>query len=112
MEPVTASSDRNDFSVMEQAVENGAGGRDVARELSPSFDGTIGGHQGETAFIAAHDDLQDSLLYFCLVPFAPPQYTPILVGQFLWLKMLESVSHPNLRSLYQSPYLFAGVVTL
>ena len=44
---VAASGDGDDFGVMEQPVEDGAGGRDVAQELSPFFDGTIGGHQVE-----------------------------------------------------------------
>ena len=64
LEPVTASGDRDDFGVMEQPIENGAGGGDVAQELSPFFDGTIGSHQGGAVFIATHDDLQEDFAAF------------------------------------------------
>ena len=36
----------------------------VAQELSPFFDGTIGGHQGGAVFIATHDDLQEDFAAF------------------------------------------------
>ena len=59
LEPVTAPGHRDDFGVVKQPVEDGAGGRHVAKELSPFFDGTVGGHQGGAVFVAAHDDFQE-----------------------------------------------------
>ena len=35
LEPIAAPGDRDHFGVVEQSVEDGAGGRDVAEELSP-----------------------------------------------------------------------------
>ena len=64
LEPVTASGYRDDFGAMEQSVQDGAGGRHVAQELSPFFDGTIGSHQGGAVFIATHDDLQEDFAAF------------------------------------------------
>ena len=64
LEPVAASGYRDDFGVVEQSVEDGAGGRHVAQELSPFLDGTVGGHQGGAVFVAAHDDLQEDFAAF------------------------------------------------
>jgi len=64
LEPVAASGYRDHFGVVEQSVEDGAGGRHVAKELSPFLDGTIGGHQGGAVFVAAHDDLQEDFAAF------------------------------------------------
>jgi hypothetical protein len=41
LEPVAAFDYGDDFGVMEKSVEDGAGGRHVAKEFSPFFDGTI-----------------------------------------------------------------------
>jgi hypothetical protein len=64
LEPVTAPGHRDDFGVVEQPIEDGAGGRHVAKELSPFFDGTVGGHQGGAVFVAAHDDFQEDFAAF------------------------------------------------
>lgn len=57
-EAVAASGDGDDFGVVEEPVEDGAGGGDVAQELAPFVDGAVGGHHGGAVFVAAHDDLQ------------------------------------------------------
>jgi hypothetical protein len=59
LEPVAASGYRDDFGVVQESVEDGAGRRHVAKELSPLFDGTVGSHQGGAVFVATHDDLQE-----------------------------------------------------
>ena len=64
LEPIAASGDGDDFGLMEQAVEDGAGGRDVASGACPFVDGTIEGHQGGAVFVAAHDDLQEDFAAF------------------------------------------------
>jgi hypothetical protein len=58
LEPIAAPGYRDQFGVVEQSIEDGAGGRHIAKELSPFLDG-IGGHQGGAVFVAAHDDLQE-----------------------------------------------------
>ena len=59
LESIAASGYGDDFDVVEKSVEDGAGGRDVAKELSPFLDGAVGGHQGGAVFVATHDDLQE-----------------------------------------------------
>ena len=50
--------------MMEQAVEDGAGGRDVTQEFAPFFNGTIGVHHGRTVLVTAHDNFQEDLAAF------------------------------------------------
>ena len=45
--------------MVEEAVQDGCGGGDVADELAPLFEGSVGGHQGRAHFVAAHDDLEE-----------------------------------------------------
>ena len=45
--------------MVQEAVEDGCGGGNVADEFAPFFEGAIGGHQGRTDFVAAHDDLKE-----------------------------------------------------
>ena len=59
LEPIAASGYGDDFGVVQQSVEDGAGGRHVAKELSPFLDGPVGGHQGGAVFVAAHEYLQE-----------------------------------------------------
>ena len=49
---------------MKQAVEDRAGGRHVAEQFAPLFDGSIGGHHGGTVLVTAHDDFQKDLAAF------------------------------------------------
>jgi hypothetical protein len=51
--------------MMKQAVEDHAGGRDIAEQFAPFFDGSIGGHHGGTVLVTAHDDFQKDLAAFC-----------------------------------------------
>src|SRR5581483_5783534 len=57
-EAVTSAVHLDDLGVMEKAVQNGCGGRDIVEELSPFFNGPVGGHERRSVFIASHDDLQ------------------------------------------------------
>ena len=41
LETVTASGDGDDFRVVEQSVEDGASGRDIAEKLSPFIDWAV-----------------------------------------------------------------------
>ena len=43
-EPVAASGDGDDFGVVQEPVEDGAGGGHVVQELAPFLDGPVGGH--------------------------------------------------------------------
>ena len=45
---------RNDFDVLQQPVEDGSGGRNVADEFAPVFDRAIAGHYGRTDFVSSH----------------------------------------------------------
>ena len=38
--------DGDDFGMMQQTIEDGAGGRDIAEQFAPFFDGSIGSHHG------------------------------------------------------------------
>ncbi len=71
LESVASAVDRDDLGVMEQAVEDGAGGRHIAEQLAPFFDGSVGGHHGGTVFVAAHDDLQEDFAAFWRKDFEP-----------------------------------------
>lgn len=50
--------DGDDFGAVEEAVEDGSGGGDVAEEFAPFIDGAVGGHDGGTDFVAAQDDFE------------------------------------------------------
>ena len=41
LESVASAGDSDELSVVEQAIEDGAGGRYIAEELSPFFDGSV-----------------------------------------------------------------------
>ena len=46
---------------MKQAIEHGADGGNIAEQLSPVLDGTVGSEQRAEALVAAHDDFQQIL---------------------------------------------------
>ena len=46
---------------MEQAIEHGADGGNIAEQFAPVLDGTVGSEQRAEALVAAHDDLQQIL---------------------------------------------------
>src|SRR5690606_25417565 len=48
-------------SVVEQSVEEGAGGGVVAEDLAPVLDRAVGGEDGRGTLVAAHDDFEDVL---------------------------------------------------
>lgn len=50
-----------DASVVQEAVENGGGCRDVADEFTPILEGAVGGHERRAIFISAHDDFEEVL---------------------------------------------------
>jgi len=64
IEAVAASGHLNNFGVVEEAVQNGCGRRDVVEQFAPFFDGPIGGHEGGAILITAQDDLQEDLAGF------------------------------------------------
>ena len=51
---------------MEEAVEDGGGGRDVLDELAPFFDRAVRGHEGGTVFVSSHDDFEEEFTRFGL----------------------------------------------
>ena len=58
-ESVTVSFDLDDCCVVQEAVEYGCGGRDVADEFAPFFERPVGGHQCGAQFVASHDNLKE-----------------------------------------------------
>jgi hypothetical protein len=60
-EPEAPAGEGDDAGVVEEAVEDGGGGRDVADQLAPVLEGPIGSHEGGPVFVAAHDDLEQVL---------------------------------------------------
>ncbi len=69
--PVAASGDRDDFGVMKQAVQDGAGGGHIVEQLAPLLDGPVGCHKRGSVFVASHDDLQQYFAAFCREHFEP-----------------------------------------
>ena len=57
-DPVAASGDGDGDGVMEEAVQDGAGGGHVAEELAPVFQRPVAGHDGGAVFVAAHHHFQ------------------------------------------------------
>src|SRR5215510_10204291 len=58
LKSVAWAVDSDNLSMVEQAIENGAGGRYIAEQFAPFFDRPVRGHHGGAVFVAAHDDLQ------------------------------------------------------
>ena len=58
--------------MMKQAVEDRAGGRDIAEQFAPFFDGSIGSHHGGPVLVTAHDDFQEDLATFLRQDFEAP----------------------------------------
>ena len=56
LESVTSTVDGDDFGMMKQAVEDRAGGRDIAEQFAPFFDRSIGSHHSGAVFVTAHDE--------------------------------------------------------
>lgn len=56
-EPVTATGDRNDLSMLQETVQDGGGGRHIANQFAPVVKGQIGRHQKVRAFIGPADAL-------------------------------------------------------
>ena len=44
---------------MEKAIEHGADGGNIAEQLSPVLDGTVGSEQRAEALVAAHDNWEE-----------------------------------------------------
>lgn len=63
-ETVAAAGDLEDFGVVQEAVEDGGGGGDVAEEFAPFFEGAVGGHEGGAQFVATHDDFKEVFAAF------------------------------------------------
>ena len=58
---IASAFERDELGVMEEAIQDGGGGGDIADELAPVFDGTVGGHQGRAIFVPSQDDLEEVL---------------------------------------------------
>jgi len=58
---VAATRDLNNFSLLEEPIQDGRGRRHVAQELAPFFNGPIGGHEGGAILVSADNDLQENL---------------------------------------------------
>lgn len=61
LETVALAGDGDDGGVMEEAVEDGAGGGNVLQEFAPVLQRPVAGHDGGAGLVAAHDDLQQIL---------------------------------------------------
>src|SRR6266446_10745187 len=59
LESVAAPGDRDNLGVVEQAIENGAGGGYIAKQFAPFFNGSVRSHHGGAVFVAAHNELQE-----------------------------------------------------
>jgi hypothetical protein len=46
------------MTVMEETIEYGSHGGDIAEQFAPVLDGTVRGQQGAGAFVTTHDDFQ------------------------------------------------------
>jgi hypothetical protein len=55
LKPVTTAVYRDDLSVVEQAVKDGASGGHIAEQFAPFLDGSIGSHHSGAVFVTAHD---------------------------------------------------------
>ena len=61
LEAVAFAGDGDDLGVVEEAVEDGAGGGHVLKQLAPVLERTVAGHDRGARFVAAHDDLEQIL---------------------------------------------------
>ena len=59
VQTVGFTSKLDDFGMVEESVENGGCCGDVVEEFAPFFDGAVGGHEGGSVFVTAHDQLQE-----------------------------------------------------
>lgn len=59
LEPVAFAFERNDFGLLEEAVEYGGGAWDVTDEFPPVFERSVAGHDGAAGLMSAHDDLEE-----------------------------------------------------
>ena len=64
VQAVGFSGELNDLGVVEKAVQDGCGSGDVVDELTPFFNGAVGGHEGGAVFVTAHDQLQEYFACF------------------------------------------------
>ncbi len=58
-DPVTPAGNVDDLRVMQEAIQDGGGGRNIADEFAPFLDGPVGGHHGGAFLVATHDDLEE-----------------------------------------------------
>ena len=54
-EPVTAPSNGDGLGVVQETIQDRAGGRDVAQKLAPFLQWPVAGHDRGPVFIPAHD---------------------------------------------------------
>src|SRR5690348_15352262 len=61
LETVAGSVDREDFAVMEEAVEDGGGDDVVAEELAPAIERYVAGDHQRTPRVAGRDQLKEQI---------------------------------------------------
>ena len=61
LDAIASALDGDDAGVVEEAVEDGAGGGDIAQEFAPFFERAVAGHEGGAVFVTAEDDLHEVL---------------------------------------------------
>ena len=61
---VALAFDFDQIGVVQEAIQDGSGGGNIADEFALFFQGAVGGHQRRAQFVAAHDDLEEVLARF------------------------------------------------
>jgi hypothetical protein len=64
LESVASAGNSDNLGMMGQAIEDCAGGRYIAQQLSSFFNRPIWSHHGGTVFVAAYDDFKEDLAAF------------------------------------------------
>lgn len=88
MEPVTLAFEVENDRLLEEAIQNGGCSWDICNELAPFFDGTVGGHEGGTFLMSAHDDLEEELSRFGRKDFK----SHVIDEQEVWLEIASQDS--------------------
>jgi len=56
---VAFSGDGDELGVVQEAIEDGAGGGDVLQQLAPVLEGAVAGHDGRAVFVTSHNEFQE-----------------------------------------------------
>lgn len=66
-ESIASAFDRDQFGMLQEAIENRRGRRHIPNQLAPIFQGTVGGHHGAPQFVSTHDDPKTPILGYVLL---------------------------------------------